>query len=91
MSEFARGARVGGGVREDADFDIDSSGLAEAGLLFQNSKRHPNEPDLHGRAVVDGQAFKVQAHWRSARDGRRLLRLRFFRLRTPPPREPVRG
>jgi hypothetical protein len=43
--------------------------------------------DAEAFAVIDGQPFKVRADWRTARDGRRFLRLRFFPLREPPPRE----
>lgn len=92
MTEFARGARVGGGARDGEAFDVDASGLVDSALLFQNvAKSHNGDPDFLGRAVIDGEAYKVSGHWRSARDGRRLLRLRFTRLRAPPPREPVRG
>ncbi len=84
---FARGARVGSAAGDAEAFAVDTSALVESGLLFQNQKSHDHDPDLLGRAVIDGQPFKVRADWRTARDGRRFLRLRFFPLREPPPRE----
>jgi hypothetical protein len=88
VSAFIRGARVACGARKVEGFDVDASGLYDAAVLFSNlAKRHNADPDFLGRAVVGGEPFAVQAVWRASHSGRRGLKLRFTRLREPPPRK----
>jgi hypothetical protein len=61
------------------------SGMMNSASLFQALKRHPNDPDYLGRGVYGGEPFKIHGFVRSARDGRRTIKLHFFKLRVPPP------
>jgi hypothetical protein len=79
MGTFVRGARVG---RQEEDASAcDVSGLSDS-LLFRNkSKTHRDDPDMIGRIVCDGRAFRLSATWRVGRDGSRYLKLHSTKLK----------
>jgi hypothetical protein len=88
VSQFHRGARI---ASKDSDADeasaIDASSFIDRGMVFSNPKSRDSDPDFLGKATVNGRPYNIRGHWRSTRTGRRIIDLRFFPLREPPPRE----